>query len=252
MIPEVFIPWVYALLSVMFISALSLVGLASFLVGKKRMTGMLLFMISFAAGSLLGGAFLHLLPEAFEGLTATSVGIYALLGLMTFFSLEKFIHWRHCHLPTTSNHPHPFAYMNLVGDAMHNFLDGLIIGATYLVSIPLGITTSIAVILHEIPQEIGDFGVLIHGGFRKKKAVMMNFLTALMAVIGAVVGLSLGSSVEAFALVIVPITAGGFIYIAGTDLIPEMHKECGARRSTLQLIGIVLGILVMAALLFLA
>jgi zinc and cadmium transporter len=252
MIPEVFIPWAYAILSVLFISIMSLVGLASFLVGKKRIPSLLLFLISFAAGSLFGGAFLHLLPEAVEKIgEAATVGIYMLFGLMIFFVLEKFIHWRHCHLPTTSDHPHPFAYMNLVGDALHNFIDGLMIGVAYIVNLPLGITTTLAVLFHEIPQEVGDFGVLIHGGFKKKKALMLNFLTALVAVIGAIVGLALGSSVEAFALMVIPITAGGFIYIAGSDLIPEMHKECGARRSMLQLIGIMLGIAVMFALLFL-
>ncbi|UCD02823.1 MAG: ZIP family metal transporter [Candidatus Aenigmatarchaeota archaeon] len=251
MIPALYLPWVYALLSVFFISLLSLVGLASFLVGKKRMTAMLLFLISFAAGSLFGGAFLHLLPEALEEIgDAGAVGFYMLFGLMIFFVLEKFVQWRHCHLPTTSDHPHPFAYMNLVGDALHNFIDGLMIGVAYIVSIPLGIATTLAVIFHEIPQEIGDFGVLIHGGFKKKKAVLLNFLTALLAVIGAMVGLALGSSVESFALIVIPITAGGFIYIAGSDLIPEMHKECSARRSTLQLIGIMLGIFVMYLLLF--
>jgi zinc and cadmium transporter len=164
-----------------------------------------------------------------------------------FFVLEKFVHWRHCHVPTSTEHPHPFAYMNLVGDSLHNFIDGLVIGVSYLVSVPLGITTTFVIILHEIPQELGDFGVLLHGGFKKKKAILLNFVTALTAVLGTIVGLLLGSSAESLSLLVLPLTAGGFIYIAGSDLIPELHKECKASRSLVQLIGIVAGILVMAA-----
>jgi len=170
-----------------------------------------------------------------------------LVGISVFFILEKFVHWRHCHVPTSTEHPHPFAYMNLVGDSLHNFIDGLVIGVTYLVSIPLGMATTVVIILHEIPQELGDFGVLIHGGFKKKKALMLNFMTALTAVIGTVAGLVLGSSAESISLLVLPFTAGGFIYIASSDLIPELHKECKAKRSLLQLIGLVAGMLVMAA-----
>jgi zinc and cadmium transporter len=169
------------------------------------------------------------------------------VGIAVFFILEKFVHWRHCHVPTSVDHPHPFAYMNLVGDSLHNFIDGLVIGVTYLVSIPLGIATTVVILLHEIPQELGDFGVLIHGGFKKKKALMLNFMTALTAVLVTVVGLVLGSSAEGLSLLVLPFTAGGFVYIASSDLIPELHKECKASRSLLQLIGIIAGILVMAA-----
>ncbi len=242
---------IYTLVSVIIISLVSLVGIFTFLFKKERMTDLLLFLVSFSSGSLLGGAFLHLLPEtAAEFGFGMGTGLYAVSGIVLFFILEKFIHWRHCHIPTSHSHPHPFAYMNLVGDGLHNLIDGLVIGASYIVSIPLGVATSLAVLFHEIPQEMGDFGVLVHGGFKKKRALILNFLTALTAVIGAVIGIALGGSAENFIPFILPFTAGGFLYIAGSDLIPELHKECRAQRSLVQLIGIILGIAVMMALLF--
>lgn len=245
-------PWLYALASVIIISLVSLIGVFSFSINKNKIKKWLLFLVSFSAGSLLGGAFLHLLPESFENYGfGLEVGLFLLLGIIFFFILEKFIQWRHCHIPDCKHKPHTFAYMNLVGDGLHNFLDGVTIGATYLISTPLGITASIAVLLHEIPQEIGDFGVLVHGGFSRKKALMINFLTAATAIVGAVVGLILGDLIENFTMYIVPFAAGGFIYVAGSDLIPELHKEREPSKSLLQLFGILLGIGVMVALLFL-
>ena len=154
-------------------------------------------------------------------------------------------------MPQTSEHTHPFAKLNLIGDGLHNFIDGIIIGASYLVNIPLGIATSLAVILHEIPQEIGDFGVLIHGGYTKSKALMFNFLSALTAVLGAVIALLAGNYIENLVSYMIPITIGAFIYIAGSDLIPELHKDFKTGKSFLQLLCLILGILVMAALLLL-
>ena len=166
-----------------------------------------------------------------------------------FFALEKFISWRHCHIPTSKEHPHPVVWMNLVGDGLHNFTDGMIIAASFLVNIPLGITTSLAVILHEIPQEIGDFGVLIHGGFSKNKALVFNFLSGLMAIGGAVLTLFLGTRFVQPVRLLIPFTAGSFIYIAGSDLIPELHKETNLKKSAFQLLGLILGIGVMLSLL---
>jgi zinc and cadmium transporter len=174
-----------------------------------------------------------------------------MFGIAFSFIVEKFIHWRHCHIPTSKEHVHPFAMINLFGDAVHNFIDGVIIGASYLVSIPVGIATTIAVILHELPQEIGDFGVLLYGGFSKWKALFFNFITALTAVFGAVVSLLISLYVENITTVLVPFAAGTFIYIAGSDLIPELHKEVEVKKSLLQFIAIVFGVLVMLALLVL-
>ncbi|MCC7570759.1 ZIP family metal transporter [Candidatus Micrarchaeota archaeon] len=246
------IVWAYSLVSVIFVSLMSLVGVFGFFIKEKTMNKTLLFLVSFSAGSLLGGAFLHLLPEVVEEKGfGPEIGLAVLAGLTVFFVLEKFIHWRHCHIPTSKNHPHPFAYMNLVGDGLHNFIDGIVIGVTYLVSIPLGISTTLAVVFHEIPQEIGDFGVLLHGGFDKKKALLLNFLTALTAIVGTVVGLIVGNMFEELTIFIIPFTAGGFIYIAGSDLIPELQKTCHVTKSTVQLIGILLGFGMMLLLLFL-
>lgn len=245
--------WVYSLVSVAIVSLIAFVGILTFSLKEEKLGKILLYLVSFAAGGLLGGAFIHLLPEAVERFGFNvSVSLSVLSGIITFFILEKLIHWRHCHIPTSEKHPHPFAYMNLVGDGVHNFIDGLIIAGSYLVSIPLGLTTTFAVILHEIPQEIGDFGVLVHGGFKKRKALFLNFLTALTAVVGTVVALSLSIFVENLTLFLLPFAAGGFIYVASTDLIPELHKgSYETKKSLLQLITFVLGILIMLSIVLL-
>lgn len=209
-------------------------------------------LVSFSAGALLGDSFIHLIPQISE---TTGFGLNAavslLAGIMIFFILEKFIQWRHCHVPTSKSHPHPFAYMNLIGDGLHNFIDGMLIAASYIVSIPLGIATTLAVIFHEIPQEIGEFGVLISGGFSRLKALFFNFLSALTAVVGAIVILIIGTRVQGITEFLIPFTAGGFIYIAGSDLIPEMHKENKIGKSLLQLVGLAAGMGIMAALILL-
>jgi zinc and cadmium transporter len=152
-------------------------------------------------------------------------------------------------MPITKTHIHPFAIMNLVGDSVHNFIDGLILGASYLVNIPVGIATTIAIIFHEIPQEIGDFGVLIHGGFSKKRALFINFMTALTAVLGVVIALLLTRYIVDLTSYLIPFAAGSFIYIAGSDLIPELHKETKISKTLIQLLFFLLGIGIMLLLL---
>lgn len=246
----------YILASVILVSLVSLIGAVSLLFAKKNLGEMLLFLVSFSAGALLGDVFIHLLPSSFKRYGAgTSSSLYILLGILIFFVLEKFIHWRHCHaaggcdIHKEAKHPHGLAMMNLVGDSFHNFIDGLIIGASYLLSIPVGIATTIAVLLHEVPQEIGDFGVLLHAGLSKTKALAFNFLTALFAVVGAIIAIVLSGYIENLTDALILIAAGGFIYIAGTDLIPELHKQNTLPSSLLQLFGIVLGIGIMFLLL---
>jgi zinc and cadmium transporter len=245
--------WLYSLISVLIVSAVSLVGVFTLSVKAKKLKSFLIYVISFSAGALLGDVFLHLLPEITTSGLALKTSLYILLGLTIFFLLEKVIQWQHCHaIVTDDDHIHPFAYMNLVGDGLHNFIDGLIISASYIISIPAGIATTIAVVLHEIPQEIGDFGVLIHGGFSKGRAIFLNFVSALFAVLGAIIALWLSDIVENIELILVPIAIGGFIYIAGSDLIPELHKDSdNLGKSILQLIAFILGIAIMFALLFL-
>jgi len=243
--------WSYSLISVLIVSVISLVGVFTLSIKTGKLKKLLIYMVSFSAGALFGDAFIHLLPEIIGDYGFTiQISLSLLLGILTFFVLEKVIHWQHCHLPITKQHVHSFAIVNIVGDSVHNFIDGLIIGGSYLVSIPVGIATTLAVILHEIPQEIGDFGVLLHGGFSKGKALFYNFVTALMAVFGAVVALSLSVYMENLTVFLIPFAAGGFIYIAGSDLIPELHKEVKVKKSLIQFIAIILGILVMVALLW--
>jgi len=242
--------WLYTLASVLVISLLSLIGVFTISIKTEKLKSFLIYFVSFSAGALFGGAFLHLLPEIVEEVGfGINVSLSVLGGIIIFFLIEKVVHWNHCHLPITKTHVHPFSIMNLVGDAFHNFIDGLIIGASYLVNTSVGIATSIAVILHEIPQEISDFGVLLHGGFSKKKALFMNFIVSLFAVLGAVIALILGSFIENITTILIPLAAGGFIYVAGSDLIPELHKECATSRSITQMIFFILGILIMYLLL---
>ena len=242
--------WLYSLTSVFIISLASFVGIFTLTLNTKLLKKLIIHMISFSAGALFGGAFLHLLPEivAEQGF-GVNISLSVLSGIAFFFLVEKVIHWRHCHMPITKNHVHSFAWMNLWGDSVHNFIDGLIIGAAYLVSIPLGVTTSLAVLLHEIPQEIGDFGILLHGGFSKTKALLLNFLTALTAIFGVIVALLLSNYVENLTTILIPFAAGGFIYIAGADLIPELHKEVKVSRSLIQFIAFICGIGIMLLLL---
>lgn len=243
----------YAILSVFLISLISFIGIFTLSLNTKRLRKILLYLISFSAGALLGDTFLHLLPETIKGGSLTfNTSIYILLGIVIFFVLEKFIHWDHCHgHMLEEGHVHPFAYMSLFGDGLHNFLDGVIIAASYLVSIPVGLATTIAVAIHEIPQEIGDFGVLLQGGFTKGKALLLNFASGLIAILGALATFLLGRSIENIESILIPIAIGGFIYIAGSDLIPELHKETKPLKSLIQLLAFILGIAIMAALLLL-
>ncbi len=246
------VAWVYSIVSVLLISLVSLIGVLALSPNRDRLTKLTLFLVSFAVGGLFGDAFIHLLPESFQELgTNLSVSLYVISGILIFFVLEKFLRWRHCHIPTSEEHMHPLATINLVGDAVHNLIDGMLVGASYMVSLPIGIATTLAVIMHEIPQEVGDFGVLIHAGLSVKKALALNFLSALTAMLGVILAIVLGSEIEGFSLSLLPIAAGGFLYIAGSDLIPELHHEVKVLRSLLQFVMILLGVGVMALLIFL-
>jgi len=229
-----------------------LVGVFTLSLKPERLAKITLFLVSFAVGGLFGDALIHLLPEAFEELGANlAVSLYVILGVLVFFVLEKFLRWRHCHIPTSEEHMHPLVTINLVGDTVHNLIDGMLVGSSYLVSIPIGITTTLAVILHEIPQEVGDFGVLIHAGLSVKRALVFNLLSATTAILGAILAVIMGQEVQGFSLLLLPVTAGGFLYIAGSDLIPELHHEVDVKTSLLQLVLILLGVGIMALLLVL-
>ncbi len=244
--------WFYSLISVLIVSLVSLIGIFALRLESRKFKDKLLYLVSFAAGALFGDALIHLLPEAVEEYGfSLQISIYLILGIITFFIVEKFIHWRHCHIPYSKNHTHPFAIMNLIGDGIHNFIDGLIIASSYILSIPLGIATTLAVILHEIPQEIGDFSILIHGGFKRGKALFLNFLTATLSFLGVIVAILLSNLLTDINKFLIPFAAGGFIYIAGSDLIPELHKEVETKKSIIQLLAFILGIVIMISLLLL-
>lgn len=231
-------------MSVFIISLMSFVGILTLLLGKSILKRILFFLVSFAVGGLFGGAFFHLIPESVEQIGVHQTSLLIISGIMIFFILEKFIHWRHCHVEEHCR-THPVVTMNLIGDTVHNFIDGLLIGSSYLVNIKLGIATTAAILLHEIPQEFGDFGVFIHGGCTPKRAIAYNFLSALAAVAGAIIALIIGNSVHGFSQMLVPIAAGGFIYIAGSDLIPELKHSPHLRDSAVQLIAIAIGLTIM-------
>ena len=244
--------WLYALISVVLVSLISLIGLGLLSLAVDKLHRLLFLMVSFSAGVLMGDAFIHLLPELVEDYGfGLWVSLSVLSGITIFFIVEKVIHWRHCHHQSDGNHMHPFVVTNLVGDTVHNMVDGLVIGVSYLVSVPVGIATTIAVALHEIPQEVSDFSVLLHGGVSKGKALGVNFLVALSSIFGVVAALLLGQYVREITGFLVAFSAGAFIYIAGADLIPELHKEVKIGKSLAQLFMFVLGIIGMMGLLLL-
>lgn len=212
----------------------SLIGGVVLLFKEKLALKFSHFLAAFAAGTLLGTVFFDLFPEAIreaehlagESGSKINVFAYTLLGFLGFFLLERFIHWFHHHQHKYLDEKvKPTVPLIIVGDSVHNFIDGVVIAVTFLVSIPLGIVTTLAVAAHEIPQEIGDFGILLHEGLERKKVLLLNLISAAMAIMGAVTAYLLGERIEAFLFIPLSITAGFFIYIAASDLIPEIHHE---------------------------
>lgn len=260
--------WLSAIVSILVISLVSFVGVFTIGINSDKLKKILIYFISFSAGALFGDAFIHLFPEIIEkwGFNL-EISIYLLIGILIFFILEKVVHFQqyHCHgdeccenelveSPHKSHnkkHVHSFAFMSLIGSSLHNFIDGTIIAASYLVSFQLGFATSIAVFLHEIPHELGDYSILVHGGFAKSRALFVNFISALVSLVGAIFTFLLSSYIPNLQMILVPLATGGFIYVAGSDLIPELHKVGGIKTSIIQVLTFILGILVMASLLLL-
>jgi len=235
--------WWFALGSVVVVSLASFIGIVTISVSEQRLRSIVFILVSLAVGAMFGDTFIHLLPEAFKAPDASLwTSICVLAGILIFFLLEKFLLWRHEHIPHYGSCIHPVGYVNLVAEGLHNLIDGLLIGSSYLVSLPVGLATTFAVLLHEIPQEIGNFGVLLHAGFSKTNALWLNFLSASLAIAGALLALLVGGTLTHLPTVILPLTAGGFIYIAGSDLVPELHKEREPMKSLVQLIAIGLGV----------
>jgi zinc and cadmium transporter len=242
-VPATSATWAYSLASVVLVSLLSLAGIAFISIGEQKLKQIIFLMVSLAVGSLFGDAFIHILPEIYSRSERKFVAsLYVLAGIFAFFILEKFLLWRHRHDMESEHSIHPVGYMNLFADGVHNFIDGMIIGASYLVSRPVGIATTLAVVFHEIPHEIGNFFVLLLAGFTKTRALFFNFLSALFAVLGTITALLVSSRVENFASVMLPLAAGGFIYIAGSDLVPELNKEVKPSKSIMQILAIGAGV----------
>lgn len=230
---------VYILLSTFVIGLGSLLGIFTLFTNRQKIGKVLLFLISLSAGVLMGTAFFHLVPESLATLSVDLVFVILTFAFFGFFVLEKLLHWRHCH--EVSCPEHAFAWLNLAGDALHNFLDGLVIAAAFLTSVHLGVITTLAVALHEIPQEISDFGVLVYAGFSRRKALVANFLVAMTAVIGGVFGYFLTKYIR-LTDYLLPVAAGGFLYIAASDLLPEVKKEVHRPRSVTALIIFFVGL----------
>lgn len=246
-------PILQSALAVLIVSSVSLIGITTLSLQTGFLKKALFLLIALAAGALLGDAFIHLIPEAFAEADALSVSLFVLGGILTFFVLEKFLHWHHSHgeeeFSPEHARIHPVGNLVLVSDGIHNLVDGLAIGAAFMVSTEIGIATAIAIALHEIPQEIGDFGLLIHAGYSKGRALFLNFCSALLAFAGLALAFWFGETNEAFIPLIAAFTAGNFIYIALADIVPELQKTTSGGRSMLQVVVIALGI---GAMVFLA
>lgn len=244
-------PWVYALAAIAVISFVSFAGLFTLSLREGALRRTIFVLVGLAVGTLLGDAFIHLIPEALSsGLSETAVGSAMMAGVVAFFVLEKLLSWHHSHgaheethqtIATHDHGPKTLAPLVLVADFVHNMLDGIIVGASFLVSVEVGVATTVAVIIHEIPQEIADFGLLVHSGWSRGKALLWNFLTAVSAFIGLALVFLLGQTVGSFVPLAAAVTAGAFIYIAGADLVPELQKASGLRRALIQLISIAIG-----------
>lgn len=229
----------YILGAVLAVSFVSFVGVVTLSISRKMLDRILFIFVSFATGTLLGAAFLDLIPEAIE-YEVPGIMFFTLLGMLSFFVIEKFIHWHHHH--AGKKEAHSVTYLNIIGDGFHNFIDGVVIAASFLHSVPVGITTTIAIIFHEIPQEIGDFSILIHGGFSRAKALLFNFASALVAVVGGLLGYLFFSPVESILPYLLAYTAGHFVYIASVDLLPELVEQKSVKISLVQFTSILVGI----------
>jgi zinc and cadmium transporter len=238
----------FALLSALLVSLISLIGILTLILKDKHLNKIIFFFVSFSAGSLLGGAFFHLIPESLEKSSSSFVFQSVIIGFIVFFILEKILHWHHCQNNHCQEHKKVLGFQNLFGDALHNFIDGLIIISAFAVDFNLGLIATLSVILHEIPQEISDFGVLIYSGFSKAKALLYNLFSALFSILGVLIGYFLINSLDQIANFLIPIAAGGFIYIAASDLIPELNKERNWIKSILSLIFFILALITMKTL----
>lgn len=241
---------IYTFASVILVSIIAVIAAIPFFLKKQIPHSVLIILMSLSVGTLLGGVFLHFLPELAEEGYTTSVALSIIGGFIVFLLLEKLIHWHHAKKSEEScecghSHGYHLAPLNIIGDGMHNFLDGLVIAGSYAVSLPLGIAATISVIFHEIPQEIADFGILLYAGLTKTKAILFNFLSATAAILGAITGILFTQHIHWFSDMIIPFAVGNFIYIAASNLVPEIHKHSKTKETILHIIAICAGVGIM-------
>ncbi|MBZ9572020.1 ZIP family metal transporter [Patescibacteria group bacterium] len=234
----------WIILSTFLISLIAFVGALALFLKERLLDKILLIFVAFSAGALIGGAFFHLIPEAIARAGINQIlntFFYLIFGFCLFFVLEQFIGWHHHH---TREHPEimPFSYLILISDAVHNFIDGLIIAASFVIGFPIGAVTALVVALHEIPQEIGDFGVLVYGGFKKGKALFLNFISGTTVVFGGIFGFLFAEKIGDKTIFLLPFAAGTFIYIACSDLIPEIKREVNIKNSLIHFFVFLAGI----------
>ena len=235
--------WINTLVSTFIVSVISFSGVLFLAFKIKLLQKIVFILVSFAVGVLFGNAFFILIPESQEMISdSLRTGLLVVGGIVLMFIVEKLIHWKHNHDIESIKHEAPLGYVSLFTDGMHNFIDGILIASSWMVSPEIGLATTLAVIAHEIPQEISDFGILIHAGFSRKKALFFNFLAACTAIIGAVLTLLTGTYISDISIFILPVAAGGFVYLAGSDLLPELQREKSIQKSLLQLIAIFAGL----------
>lgn len=235
--------WIYAMSSTLIVSLISLIGIFLLSLKSYQINKILVLLMSFSAGAMLGNAFFHLLPESYLHLKPTYLTAWlAIVGYFLFFVMERVIHSHSKDSEQETGKIKSFGYLSLYADSLHNFTDGILIGAAWMFNSEVGMATTIAIILHEIPQEIGDFGILLKAGFTKGKALFYNFISASTALLGTLITLWAGEKVEHFSEYILPLAAGGFIYLATSSLFPEILKETNKKNYWLHLVFILLGL----------
>lgn len=234
----------YALVAVIFVSLLSLLGALFLVIKRASLMRIISPLLALSSGVLLGSALFDLLPESLE-LIPDQALVLVIVGIVAFFALEKLLRWHH---HVEGDHPEerkankPVGYLSLFGDGIHNFIDGVIIGSAFLVSIPLGISVTLAVVAHEIPHELADFVILLHSGFSNRKALWYNFLSATTAIAGTIFVITISAVEHSLVPYLIPFGAGNFLYIAMSDLIPELHRPSSKRDSFIHIILLVLGV----------
>ncbi|MBS3110230.1 ZIP family metal transporter [Candidatus Woesearchaeota archaeon] len=238
----------YIIGSVIAVSLISIIVILPFIHKSKISEKLLLFLLSISIGVLLSTVVLDFLPEIVEHGYSTTSALYILSGFLLMFLLEKFVHWHHSlkneQFEGKHSHAYSLAPINLIGDGIHNFIDGMVIAGSYFVSTTVGIAATVSIIFHEIPQEIGDFGVLLYSGMSKKKAVVFNLLSAAAAILGAILGIFIIGTMARFEYFIISFAAGNFIYIAAANLVPQLHRRCELWETLEHIFAICLGVAV--------